>query len=226
MNKTAAVFGTIWGIFGLFFCMFLFLILFAPAEVQGTGFEVFGASLKAYYSDGAFAMEAWIIAIGAFGLSALGLIGAGLVRQHHITAGLFLLISNVGMLVVAFQAFLMGENGVFRNFVAFLEEGQPETVLTLLITLLITLLGFFASLFSLAAKPRLSRPQHAAAPQPAPPAGEPVKAPEPAPPAAEPVKVPEPAPPVAEPVVAQAQPEAEPVAAQAQPEAEPVKPVE
>ena len=199
MNKTAAVFGTIWGIFGLFFCLFLFLVLFAPTEVQGTGFEMFSTSVKAYYSDGAFATEAWIIAIGAFGLSALGLIGAGIVRQHHITAGIFLLISNVGMLVVAFQGFLIGENSVFRNFVAFLEERPPETVLTLLITLLITLLGFFGSLFSLAAKPRLSRPQPAAMPVSAPPAPQPAAVPVPAPPAAEPVQAQGSAPPEAEP---------------------------
>lgn len=215
MNRTAAVFGTIWGIFALLFSLFLFLNLLAPAAAEGTSYEVFSGCVRAYYDGAEFGIEAWAIAAGAFGLGALGLIGAGLVRQHHITAGLFLLISNIGVLVICFQSFLVGSDGILNHFAAFLYAGAPETVLIALITLLITLLGFFGSLFSLAFKPKLSssRPAQPVAPvQPAAPAQPAV----PVQPAASvqsaaPVQPAAPAHPAPEPV---AQPLAEPEAAQ------------
>ncbi len=158
MTKTAAVFGAIWGIFGLLFSLFLFLNVLAPAEAQGTGFEVFSASVRAYYDGASFASEAWFVAAGVFGFAALGLIGAGIVRQHHLIAGIFLLISCAGLLVVGFAPFLTGKDGIFNDFIVFLHNSSPETVLAALIILLITLLGFVGSLISLAFKPKASRP--------------------------------------------------------------------
>jgi hypothetical protein len=153
MKKAAGVFGAIWGTFGLLFSLFLFLAIFAPQVVQDTGFAPFGASVFAYYDGAAYSTGAWVIAGSAFALGALGLIGAGIARHKHIAAGLLMLFSSVGMLVVCFSPFLIGEKGLFRGLVTLMKSGAQETVLTFLLTLLILLLGFFGGLFALAARP-------------------------------------------------------------------------
>jgi hypothetical protein len=166
MNKTAAVFGAIWGVFALIFSLFLFLVIFAPDTALSSDFAPFGNSVLLYFNGSSFEAGAWAIAAGAFGLGALGLIGAGIVRQRHIAAGVFLLISTVGMLLVCFQSFLVGEYSVLDDFTGFFEFGPPEQIFIVTLTVLITLLGFLGSLFSLAAKPKLSRPQPIPQPQP------------------------------------------------------------
>lgn len=163
MNKTAAAFGTIWGVFAMIFSLFLFLVIFAPADMQSTDFGIFGSSVFAYYDGTPFGIEAWAMAAGAFGLAALGLIGAGIVRQHHIFAGILLLISSVGMFFVAFQPVFLAINNNPGSILLFVSKSAPEAALALLVTILIGLLGFLGSVFSLAAKPRLAR--HAAKPE-------------------------------------------------------------
>ena len=201
MNKTAAVFGAIWGVFALVFSLFLFLAIFAPDTVASSNFAPFGNSVLLYYDGTSFSVEAWALAIGAFGLGALGLIGAGTVRHRHIMAGIFLLVSTVGMLVVSFQPFLVGEYSLLGDAAAFFGYGLLEQILAVLVTLLITLLGFLGSLFALAAKPK-------SAVQPPPAAVQPVAAAAPPPPPAQPtVSSAEPLPDV---------PEAQPATAQAE----------
>lgn len=163
MNKTAAAFGTIWGVFAMIFSLFLFLVVFAPVDMQCTDFGIFGSSVFAYYDGTAFGIEAWAVAAGAFGLAALGLIGAGIVRQHHIFAGILLLISSVGMFIVAFQPVFLAINNNPGSILLFASKSAPEAALALLVTILIGLLGFLGSVFSLAAKPRLAR--HATRPE-------------------------------------------------------------
>lgn len=164
MNKTAAVFGAIWGVFALIFSLFLFLVIFAPDAALSSDLAPFGNSVLFYFDGSSFEAGAWVIAAGAFVMGALGLIGAGIVRQRHIAAGVFLLVSTVGMLIVCFQSFLVGEYSVLDDLAGFFEYGPPEQILIVTLTVLITLLGFLGSLFSLAAKPKLSSPQPAPIP--------------------------------------------------------------
>ncbi len=196
MNKTAAVFGTIWGVFAMIFSLFLFLVIFAPADMLTTDFGIFGSGVYAYSDGAAFGIEAWAVAAGAFGLAALGLIGAGLVRQRHIIAGLLLLVSNVGMFVVAFWPVMLVINNDPGSIFMFVSYAAPEAALVLLVTLLAALLGFLGSIFSLAAKPRLSKcaVKTAAVPQGAPaPAAVPASAPVAAAPQGAPAAMEEPA---------------------------------
>lgn len=178
MNKTAAVFGAVWGVFAMVFSLFLFLVIFAPETLRSSDFAPFANSVLAYYDGALFGAEAWAIGVGAFGLGALGLIGAGLVRQWHIIAGIFLLISTVGMLILCFQPFLVGEYSVITDS-GFFEYGLPKQILAVLLTVLFTLLGFLGSLFSLAARPKLSVPRPAAQTAAAPAAPAPAPAPAP-----------------------------------------------
>ena len=213
MKRTAAVFGSIWGGFALIFSLFLFLMIFTPETAPGSDFAPFANSVLAYFDGSAFGAAAWAIAVGAFGLGALGLIAASIVRQHHIAAGILLLVSVVGMLLVCFQSFLVGEYSLLDDFIGFFEFGQPEQIVALLLTVILTLVGFLGSLFSLVSRPMHTVPQptaFSASAEPVPAEAEPVVSAVPAEPA-----VPEAAYTAAEPVAPTApQPVEQPLDAQ------------
>lgn len=151
MKRSApAALGNIWGMFSILYSLVILFVLIAPEEIGLFGiYSVFTQSILSHMNNiNSFSTAGYVIAIGGFILSIIGLIGAGISRRQNILAGILLLVCSFSVFILYYVPFLFGANGVLLNMDVYINFGMREIVIISFLTIAVTFLGIIGGVLA------------------------------------------------------------------------------
>ncbi len=162
MKRTApSALGNIWGVFSILYGLVVMFVLLAPKEIGllGEYFRFTQCILAHMDSINSFSAAGYVIGIGGFVLSILGLAGAGISRKYNVLGGILLLTSSLGLFILYYIPVLFGTNGVLATLEKLVDFGMIGIVIISFITIAVTLLGLAGGILALV--PKKARRQQA-----------------------------------------------------------------